>query len=125
MEHQELPIVIHGFEPVRDDLPNRGIEAAYRAAGASVGRVVIREPLGRGIISGSGISIARIVPGKDARGTRPAMSMLDSLSRLPRPRSIAEASALRDLRSLCRQAIDVLGPEAGILHGAHCRRIHG
>ena len=116
--------MIHGFEPVRSDLPNSGITAAYRAAGATIGRVIVREKLGTGIISGSAISTAKVIPGQDSRGTQPAQTMLERLSRLPRPRSLAEASVLRDLRTLCHQAIDILGPDAAILHGAHCRRIH-
>lgn len=123
MEHQELPVVIHGFEPVRGDLANSDIEAAYRAAGARVGRVVIREQLGRGVISGAGVTSARVAPGRETRGTAPAARVLERLSLLPRPSTIQEATALRALRDMCRQALDVLGPDAAILHGASCRRL--
>jgi hypothetical protein len=123
VEHHELPTVIHGFEPVRDGLRNRDIEAAYRTAGSRVGRVVIREPLGQGIISGSGVTAARVMPGRDTRGIAPAAHLLESLSRLPRPASMQEADSLRALRDMCREALDVLGPDAAILHGAHCARL--
>jgi len=123
VEHHELPVVIHGFEPVRDGLRNQDIETAYRTAGSRVGRVVIRETLGRGVISGAGVTAARVVPGRDTRGIAPARLVLESLSRLSRPASIQEAGSLRALREMCRQALDVLGPEAGILHGAHCARL--
>lgn len=123
MEHHELPVVIHGFEPVRDGLRNGEIEAAYRTAGSRVGRVIIREPLGRGVISGSGVTAATVVPGHDTRGIAPATLVLETLSRLPRPTSMHEANGLRALREMCREALDVLGPEAAILHGAHCSRL--
>jgi hypothetical protein len=115
--------VTHGFEPIRRDLDNRGLIAAYRAAGLGVGRVLVREQLGGGIISGSGITAARIVPGRDDRGTEPARSVLSRLGRMRRPRTLEEASTMRLVRELCRQALVVLGPEAGILHGTSCEAL--
>lgn len=115
-------IVTHGFEPVHDKLDNVSLVRAYRRAGMPIDRVLVREPLGTGIVSGARLSAARVTLDGSDRGIERATSLLARLAAVRPPQDMDEAAAVARIRELCRNALRVLGEDAAVLHGVSCRQ---
>lgn len=111
--------ILHGFEPYAQGVANRDLVARYRRLGLAPDRVTRRERIGEGCIMRVPISDARLKLGRTTMATLPADELLERLMQRLHPRNLAEANFAAALRALCRDAIDVLGTDAAILHAIH------